>query len=1121
MTEKIRHGKVKKKIAVAAVITGIILSFLTYFFVQGVKEELWEQSISAIKESTQQGCNTLRVQLQDEYEAMGTITKYLKQYSMAEKKDVQEALDNYARADKGISLYLSDGSCIPSGTEPDKEVRKLLLESDDKYGIIDPHISSSTGVNVFNLYVRVIFKDGTKGYLLKEYEVGNIVSSFSLSFYEDTGFSYVINQKGKVLIRSPHPNSNKTMKNLFDMLPETQNDWDSRVQFKKALKQSKTGWAVFRYRGKDTVLCYTPLNLQSDWYLISIIPKDVVDAQTNEILRRSLALIGCILAGISALVLFYFRYAGKTNRKLQNQADYIMNLYNAVPEGIALISVDLPYRFIQLNQQGLHLLGYPGSTSNDVVAGEDLQSMIHPDDYAELAGVFQQTVENGDKNTFEHRIRKEEGTYFWASGILERTLDDNGNPVLVAAFHDITDEKLAKEAAERAKLQERITLVGAISNAYPVIISMNLTKDTLSFVYVKKGLMLGLGSQTSYSRLYEDVASTLHPDNLEEFKRKFDPGKLYETLGKETNEVFLEARQKLSDGNYHWTSTQIIAVDNPYSDDKLAILISRRIDRQRYEEEQQRQALQSALDNANAANTAKSQFLSNMSHDIRTPMNAIVGMTAIATAHADERERVMECLEKITLSSKHLLSLINDVLDMSKIESGKFSLRDEPFNLAELMADVTALVKPQADAKQLHMKVQLTTLKNEKVIGDALRVRQVCINILSNAVKYTQEGGDIDVRVRQESSMRRGYQNYVFCCADNGVGMSKEFLDKLFLPFERAADASGSKAVGTGLGMAITRNVVDLMNGDIQVESEPLKGSVFTVTLPFRLQETQQKEIPGEWNGVRSLIVDDDLQTCRDGAELLNSMGLRADFAGDGENAVNFVVRSKAEQDPVQLVIVDWKMPGMDGLEVTRRIRAEVGKKVPLIILTAYDWAEIEEEARDVGVTTFLSKPLYYSKLCYLLGRLNEDSEYEEQQYSGEKPDYTGRRILLVEDNDLNREISRTLIEEMGVLIDEAVDGEDAVQKVSKSEENYYDMILMDIQMPKMNGYDATKAIRTMDRRDAGYIPIIAMTANAFEEDVRTALRAGMNEHFAKPIDVQALERLLHKYLVEDKTDKK
>lgn len=369
--------------------------------------------------------------------------------------------------------------------------------------------------------------------------------------------------------------------------------------------------------------------------------------------------------------------------------------------------------------------------------------------------------------------------------------------------------------------------------------------------------------------------------------------------------------------------------------------------------------------------------------------------------------------------------------------------------------------------------------------------------------------------------MRRGYQNYVFCCADNGVGMSNEFLDKLFLPFERAADASGSKAVGTGLGMAITRNVVDLMNGDIQVESEPLKGSIFTVTLPFRLQEIQQKEISGEWAGVRSLIVDDDLQTCRDGAELLNSMGLRADFAGDGEDAVNFVVRSKAEQDPVQLVIVDWKMPGMDGLEVTRRIRAEVGKKIPLIILTAYDWAEIEEEARDVGVTTFLSKPLYYSKLCYLLGRLNEDSEYEEQQYSSEKPDYTGKRILLVEDNDLNREISRTLIEEMGVLIDEAVDGEDAVKKVSESEENYYDMILMDIQMPKMNGYDATKVIRTMDRQDAGHIPIIAMTANAFEEDVRTALRAGMNEHFAKPIDVQALERLLHKYLMEDKTDKK
>ena len=1120
MTDKNGAGKVKKKIALAAVIIGIILSFLTYLFVQGVREELWEQSISTIKESTQQGCNTLKVQLLDEYESMGTVTNYLKRFSMGEKKELEKVLENYTRADRGLSLYLPGGSSIPAEAKTDKNVREQLFDSAGEFGMIDPHISSSTGVNVFNLYVRIPFKDGTKGYLVKEYEVGSIVDSFSLSFYEGTGFSYVINKEGKVLIRSPHMNSNKTMKDLFDMLPETQNDRESLTQFRGALKQSQTGWAVFNYQGKDTVFCYTPLKLQSDWYVISIIPKDVVDAQTNEILRRSMALIGCILVGILTLVFFYFRYANKTNKKLRNQAAYIENLYNAVPEGIALVSVDLPYRFIQLNQQGLRLFGYPESTSNDAVSGEELQNIIHPDDYGELVKIFQETAECGKKITFENRMRKSDGSYFWSSGILEITLDDNGNPVFVVAFHDITDEKLAKEEAEREKLQERITLVGAISNAYPVIISMNLTKDTLSFVYVKQGLMLGIGSQTSYSRLYEDMFPTIHPDNLEEFKRRFEPGKLYDTLGRETDEVFLEARQKLTDGNYHWTLTQIISVDNPYSEDKLAILISRRIDEQRYEEEQQRQALQSALDSANAANEAKSQFLSNMSHDIRTPMNAIVGMTAIATAHLDERERVMECLEKITLSSKHLLSLINDVLDMSKIESGKFSLRNEPFNLAELIADVTALVKPQADAKQLHLNVQLTAVKDEKIIGDSLRVRQICINVLSNAVKYTPEGGSIDVRVRQEPSMRRGYQNYIFRCEDTGIGMDEEFLQKLFQPFERSADSADSKAVGTGLGMAIARNIVELMNGDIQVESKPGEGSVFTVTLPFKMQEIQYKEIPGEWNGVRSLIVDDDLQTCRDGAELLNNMGLRADFADSGENAVRYVMQSKAEKDPVQLVIVDWKMPGMDGLEVTRRIRAEVGKKIPLIILTAYDWAEIEEEAMDAGVTTFLSKPLYYSKFCYLLSRLNEDPEQEEQQYIGEVSDYTGKRILLVEDNDLNREISRTLIEEMGVQIDEAVDGEEAVRKVSESEESYYDMILMDIQMPKMNGYEATKVIRAMDRRDAGQIPVIAMTANAFEEDVRTALRSGMNEHFAKPIDVQALERLLHKYLTGE-TQKK
>ncbi len=1106
-------GSIKKKIALTAVLVGGVLSFLTFFFIQGVQKQLWEQSIRTIMESTQQGCNTLRIQLHDDYESMESVMKYIKEFSIGQKEELGELLDNYGQVEKNISLYLPDGTCIPADSQRDEEVERALAGIDKKSGIINPHISSVTGVNVIDLFVKVTMQDGTEGYLLKEYEVNSIVDSFTLSFYNNAGFSYVINTQGDVLIRSPHPNSNKTVKNLFDMLPKSQNNPDSLAQFAQSLKNSNTGWAVFTYQGEKTVFCYTPLKLQSDWYLIAIIPQDVVNAQTNEILIRALTLIGCIILGISMLLVFYLQYENKTNRKLINQADYIRHLFNAVPEGIAVITVELPHRFVQLNQEGLRLLNYQECPFNDTPNQLCLQDIIHPDDYEEIAKLFKNTAMSNQKNVFEIRVLKADGDYFWAAGIVEKTLDENGKQVFIITMHDITDEKTAKEAAEREKLQERITLVGAISNAYPVIVSLNLTKNTLSFIYIKSGLMLRLGEQKLYSELFESMLSTIHPDSIEKFKCRFSLGNLRKTLGQEKSEVFLEAKQMLSDGNYHWTSTQIIHVDNPYSEDRLAILISRCIDEQRYEEEQQRQALQSALDNAKAASEAKSQFLSNMSHDIRTPMNAIVGMTAIAITHLDNRERVMECLNKISLSSKHLLSLINDILDMAKIESGKLSLRDEPFNFAELVADAVELVRPQSDVSQLKMDVHLEMLKNEKVLGDPLRIRQVFINILSNAIKYTPAGGSIHIEVKQESSSHRGYQSYIFCCADTGIGMGAEFLKKLFQPFERAQDFTTSRITGTGLGMVITKNIIDLMNGDIWVESKPGEGSVFTVMLPLQLQDAEQAAIPQEWQGVHSLIVDSNKQMGENTAELFKEMGLCAQYVTEGKTAVKYVVQAKDTPEPFQLIMIDRNIMDINGIEVARRIRKETGGKIPVIILTAYDWSDIESEARDAGVTAFLSKPLYRSKICHLLCELSGEKNPIEQKVLTNKPTYASKRVLVVEDNAINREIAWALLEELGVQVEEARDGEEAARKVMESEEGYYDLILMDIQMPKMDGYEATQAIRLLERQDVRQIPIVAMTANAFEEDIRAALRAGMNEHFAKPIDVKALQRLLHKYL--------
>lgn len=494
-------------------------------------------------------------------------------------------------------------------------------------------------------------------------------------------------------------------------------------------------------------------------------------------------------------------------------------------------------------------------------------------------------------------------------------------------------------------------------------------------------------------------------------------------------------------------------------------------------------------------------------------MNAIIGMTAIATSHLDDHDRVLECLKKITLSSKHLLSLINDVLDMSKIESGKLSLRNEPFNFAELISDVIEMVRPQAIANELNLDVHLAMLKNENVIGDPLRVRQICINILGNAVKYTPRGGSISVEVRQEGGPHRGYQSYLFRCTDTGIGMSPDFVERLFLPFERATDPKNNRIVGTGLGMAITKNVIDLMNGDILVESQLGKGSVFTVTLPLQLQDAPQEGAPEEWIDVRSLMVDDDSQTCENAVELLADMGLRAQFVTEGSAAVELVIAANQTVDPFRLVIIDWKMPEMDGLEVARRIRAGIGEEIPVIVLTAYDWSEIENEAKEAGVTAFLSKPFYRSKICYLLNELSGEHGQPEWTKFAEHPNFDGKRVLLVEDNEINREIARTLTEEMGIQVEEACNGLEAVDRVRDSEEGHFDLILMDVQMPGMDGYEATKAIRLLNRKDAGIIPIIAMTANAFEEDVRAALRAGMNAHFAKPIDVPALEQLFCRYL--------
>lgn len=529
--------------------------------------------------------------------------------------------------------------------------------------------------------------------------------------------------------------------------------------------------------------------------------------------------------------------------------------------------------------------------------------------------------------------------------------------------------------------------------------------------------------------------------------------------------------------------------------------------------ELQSKQLKEALDSAEKANQAKSDFLARMSHDIRTPMNAIIGMTAIAKAHINEQERVLDCMEKIDGSSKLLLSLINEVLDMSKIESGRLILSEDDFNIGELLQDLVIMMQPEIKNKQQTLDIHVKDLKHEFVTGDTQRIKQVLMNILSNAVKYTPEKGQITIDIN-EKEPKDGTGNYEFVFKDSGRGMKPDFLDKIFLPFERADDNEIRNIQGTGLGMAISHKIIKMMGGDIKVESKYGKGSCFTINMPLHYQEFAPIEKIGT-DGLEILVVDDDETACQSTCNCLQEIGINSDYVCSGSEAINKVQLRHQERNDYFAVIIDLKMPDMNGLEATRQIRKIIGTDIPIIILSAYDIEEYEAEAKAAKANGFITKPLYKSKLLKVLQRfLHEGSRSEPvRQFKLSDADYSGKRILLVEDNELNREIAVEIIGSTGVSIDTAVNGLDAVNIVSRSPEGFYQMILMDIQMPVMDGYEATRQIRSLKRSDISGMPIIAMTANAFSEDVTNALKAGMNYHLAKPIDISALMSVLGKYL--------
>ena len=527
------------------------------------------------------------------------------------------------------------------------------------------------------------------------------------------------------------------------------------------------------------------------------------------------------------------------------------------------------------------------------------------------------------------------------------------------------------------------------------------------------------------------------------------------------------------------------------------------------------QALSEAVRAAETANKAKSSFLSNMSHDIRTPMNAIIGFTTLAVSNIDDKKRVRDYLGKILSSSNHLLSLINDILDMSRIESGKIHLEETEVSLSDVLHDLKTIISGQIHAKQLELYMDAMDVTNEDVYCDKTRLNQVLLNLLSNAVKFTPAGGTVSVRIRQYPGKVKGSELYEIRVKDNGIGMSQEFVQKIFSPFERERTSTVSRIQGTGLGMAITKNIVNMMGGTIEVLTEQGKGTEFIVRLPFRIQSKHQRiEKIAELEGLKALVVDDDFNTCDSVTKMLVKVGMRSEWTLSGKEAVLRARQSMEMGDAFHAYIIDWRLPDMNGIEVTRQIRS-LGDDTPIIILTAYDWSDIEVEARAAGVTAFCAKPMFMSDirdtLMTAIGQKQAEAETAILPTAGS--DFRGRYILLVEDNELNSEIAAEILNEYGFLVDTAENGAEAVEKVKNSKPGNYDLVLMDVQMPVMNGYEATKQIRALADPGLAGITILAMTANAFDEDRKKALECGMDGFLSKPIVIEELVGILQKNL--------
>ncbi|MCM1134318.1 MAG: response regulator [Clostridium sp.] len=977
MIQKIKKHQRLLLVILVVICMGIILiGGVRYIWT--LRKNLQNQAIQNVMTVTIQQQQAFDNFISGDQERLHSYAEYFSNNDHANAAEIQRQLTMFDDIDAIYSVICLDEGWFCSNTT--EEIRTVDEENLNRYrsltgrGVRDSYIGLFSGNPKFGYYESFTFKNGHKGLIQKSYDRTKVSETFSLSFYNNQGLAYVVNEDGEILLRSIGMISDHLYENIFDIVADIYGQQADINHFAESLKNHETGSMIFNGDRGAYVYSYAPMQNVTGWYLVSIVPVNAITEETNHMLHDSQMALGflILILIICAVLVLLMWSAHKDIEAKEQAAEYQAQLF------------DIFATHLSLNTDDLYML-----------------------------------------------IDHETEILEYVSPNAERVLGVNSRQIIDAL--EASDMSIAPEE----------------------------------------------------SKAYYEKVKALAPGEAA-------PPRSVERIISKTGErkYFLE--------NAYCVSLQ--------GRTKRVVYIS-----DRTKERQAQNSLSEALQMAQTANAAKSAFLSSVSHDIRTPMNAIIGFLTLMRDEADNPKMVVEYAQRIDAASQHLLGLINDVLDMNKIESGNATLNITEMNLAEVIDEINTIIRPQTNNKNQTFDIYVSHLTYEHLLGDKLRVNQILINLLSNAVKYTPEHGTVRMRVEELPQVVDDYSRIRFTISDNGMGMSDDYLKVIFDPFTREDNEAIHQIQGTGLGMAITKSLVDLMGGSIQVESKLNEGSTFIVELELRIQE--QEDDPKFWTDhkiTRMIVADDEEDVCRIIVKAMSRTGVIADYATDGETAIQMMRSSREAGKPYDLILLDWKMPNLNGLETARLIRKNYSENIPIVLLTAYDWSEIELEAREIGIDHFMPKPFFMSTFKQAIRRVMGNHKKTPTSQTSAVKD---KHILVVDDIEPNRIVLVKILTTQGANCDTANNGEEAVMKFEASKPGDYDLILMDVQMPVMDGYTATKMIRSSSHPSAKTIPIIAMTANAFVEDVRNAIDSGMDAHIAKPVQRDKLNATIQQVL--------